>query len=169
VDLPEFTAVQSRRRFLRDTACGLGAVALADLLAQEALAAEDPWRQRRLTSLQSEKRHLSVYGRSPSQLDLFEPKPALTKHHGEPIPESMRSSLVDTFKQNARLMASRRTFQQYGQSGIPFSDLLPNTGKCADDLCMIHSLHTDITNHHPAQLIMNCGTSMFGRPSMAPG
>jgi hypothetical protein len=172
VDLPEFNAVQSRRRFLRDSACGLGTVALAQLLTQDGRGAQvtpaaDPMAPRAPHFSPKAKNVIFMFmAGAPSQLDLFEPKPALKKYNNQPIPESMRSALIDTFKQNARLMASPREFKQYGQSGMPFSDLLPYTGTCADDICMMYSLHTDITNHHPAQLIMNCGSSMVGRPSL---
>ena len=68
----------------------------------------------------------------PSQVDLFEPKPELNKHQGEPLPPSVAKNLHLAFtKPNAAIYGSPRTFKQYGQSGIQFCDLLPNTAACA--------------------------------------
>src|SRR6185436_14787402 len=61
---------------------------------------------------------------------------------------------------------SPRKFSKYGQSGMDLSDLLPRLGACADDIALIRSMHTDQFNHHPGQLMMNCGVATFGRPSM---
>ncbi|PYT21681.1 MAG: sulfatase [Acidobacteria bacterium] len=172
MDFWDLNATESRRRFLRNSGFGIGVIALAQLLAEEGRGTEvapvaDPMAPKKPHFSPKAKNVIFLFmAGAPSQLDLFEPKPALTKYHNQPIPDSMKSALVDTFKQNARLMASPREFKRYGQSGMPFSDLLPHTGSCADDICMMYSLRTDITNHHPAQLILNCGTSMFGRPSM---
>ena len=166
MELTEFSAIQSRRNFLSTTGCGVGMMALAHLLARDGYGADAMAVRKPHFPPKAQNIIFLFMSGAPSQLDLFEPKPELTKHQGQPIPQFMRDSLVDTFKQNARLLASPRQYTQHGESGIPFSDLLTHTGTCADDICMVHSLHTDITNHHPAQLIMNCGSGMFGRPSM---
>ncbi len=63
-------------------------------------------------------------------------------------------------------MAARRNFRQNGESGMWFSELLPKIATCADDICMINSMHTDQFNHHPGQLMMQCGQAQFGLPSM---
>ena len=63
-------------------------------------------------------------------------------------------------------MGSPRRFRHYGNCGTWFSDLLPNIGRCADDICVINSMHTDQFNHHPGQLLMQCGQAQFGLPSM---
>src|SRR5581483_5563416 len=165
MDQNQFAAIQNRRRFFRTCAGGIGTIALFHLLEKEGRAGNGTLRKPHFPPRAKNVIFLFMAG-APSQLDLFEYKPALKKYDGQPIPDSMRQALVDDFKKNARIMATPRQFQPYGQSGIYFSDLLPHTGSCADDLCMIHSLHTDITNHHPAQLLMNCGSTMFGRPSM---
>lgn len=155
-----------RREFLQRTGAGLGMMALAELLQADS-GTPNPLAPRRP--------HLPAKARSviflfmagaPSQLDLFEHKPDLQRLHGESIPDSMRGLLVDEFKKNAHIMGTSRHFQQFGQSGHTFSDLLPHLATRADDLTFLRTLSTDITNHHPAQLIMNCGSPQFGRPSM---
>ena len=151
---------QSRRRFLQETACGLGSIALWQLMADEAIA----------------KPHFAPRAKNviflfmpgaPSQLDLMDPKPAMQKYHGQPVPAHMLDGLDDgLIRGSARIFASPRTFRQYGQSGMAYSDYIPHLGKIADDICLIRSMHTDIANHTPAQLLMNCGLPIFGHPSM---
>jgi hypothetical protein len=155
-----------RREFLQRTGGGIGMAALAELLeadntASEPLAARTPHFPAKARSVI----FLFMAG-APSQLDLFEDKPDLRRLDGQPIPESMRGLLVDDFKKNARIMSTPRSFRQHGQSGHTFSDLLPHLATRADDLTFVRTLSTDITNHHPAQLIMNCGVPQFGRPSI---
>ena len=104
---------------------------------------------------------------APSQLDLFESKPAMRKHAGERVPESLLEGLDDTLiRSTARVLPSPRQFGRFGNCGMEFSDFLPHTAACADDLCQVRSMATDVSNHHPAQLFMNCGAPMFGLPSM---
>jgi hypothetical protein len=69
-------------------------------------------------------------------------------------------------KEGARLMGSPRRFTRHGQCGMELSDFLPHLGRCADDIALIRSMHTEAFNHHPGQLMMNCGVPTFGRPSM---
>jgi hypothetical protein len=69
-------------------------------------------------------------------------------------------------KPDAKVWASPRVFTKHGQCGMEFSDFLPHTAECADDICMIRSMATDQFNHHPGQLMMTSGTSLLGRPSL---
>jgi Protein of unknown function (DUF1501) len=104
---------------------------------------------------------------APSHIDLFDPKPGMQKWDGQPLPESMTKDLKLAFiKPNAKVWASPRQFQRYGQCGMEFSDFLPNLAGCADDICMIRSMFTEQFNHHPGQLMFNCGSPLVGRPSM---
>jgi hypothetical protein len=104
---------------------------------------------------------------APSQLDLFTPKPKLHELHGEPVPPSFLEGLDDSLiRGSARVFASPREFKKYGQCGMEFSDFLPHLATCADQLCMLRSVTTDVSNHHPGQLLMNCGMPTFGLPSM---
>ena len=151
---------QSRRRFLQETACGLGTIALWQLMANEARA--KPHFAPRAKNII----FLFMPG-APSQLDLMDPKPTMQKYHGQPVPAHMLDGLDDgLIRGSARIFASPRTFRQYGQSGMAYSDYIPHHGKIADDICLIRSMHTDIANHTPAQLLMNCGLPIFGHPSM---
>ena len=162
-----------RRHFLQESACGLGTIALADLLAADGKTANAATPLNPLAPKQSHHRpaaknviFLFMAG-APSQLDLFSPKPKLKQLHGQPVPRMFLEGLDDNLiKGSARVFASPRDFRKYGACGMEFSDYLPNLATCADDLCMIRSMTTSVSNHHPGQLLMNCGVSHFGLPSM---
>ena len=161
----------TRRHFLQGSACGLGAMALAELLAGESAAADEraiPLAPR-LPHYAAKAKHvifLFMAG-APSQLDLFSPKPKLRQLHGQPVPASVLEGLDDKLiKGSARVFASPRKFRKHGACGMEFSDYLPTLASCADELCMIRSMHTSVSNHHPGQLLMNCGAPRFGLPSM---
>src|SRR5690606_22123687 len=107
----------------------------------------------------------------PSQLELFDYKPALQKYNGQPIPpsylEGKRFAFMDTFaKDPPKLLGTTRRFAQRGQSGAWVSECLPHTARVADELCFIKTVATDVPNHAPAKIFMNTGTAQFGRPSM---
>lgn len=162
-----------RRYFLQQSGCGLGAIALAELLREQAgagggTARPGPLAVRAPHFPARAKRVIFLFmAGAPSQLDLFDPKPELVKRHGEPVPESLLATLKDPLiKGSARVMASPRTFARYGENGVEFSDYLPHLAQCADRICMIRSLHTDTSNHDPAQLLMQCGIPRFGAPGM---
>ncbi|HND55764.1 MAG TPA: DUF1501 domain-containing protein, partial [Pirellulaceae bacterium] len=102
-----------------------------------------------------------------SQLDLFDEKPKMAALHGQPMPASLvqpkksaTGGILDT------VLASPRKFVRYGRSGIGLSDMIPHTGRIADDLCLIRSMTCEQPNHDPAQLLLLCGTPLFGNPSM---
>ena len=103
----------------------------------------------------------------PTQFELFDEKPALAKYDGQPLPPSLTKDLKLAFiKSNAAVMASSFPFRRYGQCGMELSELLPNLGSMADDLCLVRSMHTDAFNHHPGQLLLFTGSTQFGRPTM---
>ena len=97
-----------------------------------------------------------------SQVDSFDPKPMLDKFHGQPLP----GGTVATERKTGTLLQSPFTFTKYGKSGLEVSELFPHVGACADDICVIRSMHTDIPNHEPSMLMMNTGHSQVGRPSI---
>jgi hypothetical protein len=102
----------------------------------------------------------------PSQIDLYDPKPALRKWHGSPLPESMTKHLNFVFvKPDAKVLGSDRTFTRHGQSGVEYSDLLPNIASCADDICLVRSTYSEAFNHHPGQALLFSGSTQFGRPT----
>jgi len=97
-----------------------------------------------------------------SQVDSFDPKPMLDKFHGQPLP----GEPVATERKTGGLMRSPFAFKKYGQSGMDVSELFPHVGECADDICFVRSVHTDIPNHEPSLLMMNTGHTQVGRPSI---
>jgi len=163
---------QSRRNFLATSASGIGTLALASLFRDEGLLASDatnPLAPRVAHFAPKAKNCICIYLEgAPSQIDLFDPKPKLNELHGKPLPESMTKNVRFAFiqKETAVLLGSPRKFAKHGQCGMELSDYLPHLATCADDIAMIRSMHTDQFNHHPGQLMMNCGASLFGRPCM---
>jgi hypothetical protein len=103
----------------------------------------------------------------PSQMDLFDPKPALKKWHGQSLPESFTKDLKLAFiKPSAAVLASPRLFTPAGECGTELSDWLPGLRSVADDVCLVRSMHTDAFNHHPGQLLLFTGSTQFGRPTV---
>ncbi|HAY78233.1 MAG TPA: sulfatase [Planctomycetaceae bacterium] len=160
--------LQPRRAFLQQTACGLGGIALSQLLSADAVAERSPVGVEETHTPPRAKRVIFIFmSGAPSQYDLFLPRPELQRLHRQPVPASFLKGLQDPLiKGSAQVFASPRKFRRYGESGMEFSDYLPHLAQHADDLCMVRSMHTDIANHHPAQLVMNCGVPLFGHPSM---
>jgi hypothetical protein len=173
---PREVVGMTRRNFLATSASGIGTLAVASLLRQNGLLAADahspqqnPLAPRPPHFAPKAKNCICIFMEgAPSQMDLFDPKPKLNELHGQKLPDSMLEKVRFAFiqKEGARIMGSPRTFTRYGKCGMELSDLLPHIGSCADDIALIRSMHTDQFNHHPGQLMMNCGSSMFGRPSM---
>ncbi|MEX2016015.1 MAG: DUF1501 domain-containing protein [Candidatus Hydrogenedentales bacterium] len=168
---------QSRRDFLTTAASGIGGMALASLLRDEGVLAAANDDLNITNPLAPKPSHYNPKAKAcififmagaPSQIDLFDPKPELNKHHGEPLPDSMTDKVRFAFiqKDTAVLMGTPREFKKYGECGMEMADILPNIGSCADDICLIRSLHTEAFNHHPGQLMMNTGVPTFGRPSI---
>lgn len=153
----------SRRWFLRDCGIGLGASALTSLLARdsgiEVAGPHFPPKAKRVIYL--------FHAGAPSHLELFDPKPELTKRDGQLPPaellEGYRAAFINP---NSKLLGPKFSFQAHGQSGMEFSELLPHTAKLADEICLIRSLHTEAVNHAPAQIMLNTGSQQFGRPSL---
>lgn len=169
---------QSRRSFLATSASGLGGLALASLMNESGLLQSSCEAGITLANpLEPKPPHFAPKAKNciflfmegaPSQIDLFDPKPELNVLHGKPLPESLTENVRFAFiqKESAVVLGSPRKFEKHGECGMEFSDFLPHIAGCADDLCMIRSMHTDAFNHHPGQLLMNTGTPTFGRPSM---
>ncbi len=163
----EFRLLQTRRSFLAQGAGGIGMMALADLL-RGAEGIQNPLAPKKPHFPGKAKNVIFMFMEGgPSQMDLFDPKPALQKWHGQPLPPSMTKGLQLAFiKPTAAVLASPRKFQPYGQSGIEFSDYIPHTASCADDICLVRSMYTEAFNHHPGQLLLMTGSVQFGRPTM---
>ena len=162
---------RTRRDFLTSSACGLGAAGLAALLTEDGLLAADP------NPLAAKPTHFEPRAKScififnagaPSHLDLFDPKPKLNQLHGQPMSDEQLKDVRFAFikKDSVRLMGTKRTFRPYGECGTEFSDFLPHIGSCADDLLLVRSMYSEQFNHHPGQLMMQCGRGTFGLPTM---
>jgi hypothetical protein len=163
----------TRRDFLATSASGIGMLALASILGDEGLlaaeAARDPLAPRPPHFAPKAKSCIFIFMEgAPSQMDLFDPKPKLNELNGQKLPDSLTKEVRFAFiqKETAVLMGSPRKFQKHGQCGTELSDLLPHLGSCVDDIALLRSMHTEQFNHHPGQLMMNCGVPVFGRPSM---
>ncbi|MEX2673774.1 MAG: DUF1501 domain-containing protein [Phycisphaeraceae bacterium] len=153
----------NRRQMLQRFAGGLAMLPVADVLAREAAAS---------TSTSAPAPHYLPRAKNviflfmsggPSQMDLFDPKPMLEKHAGQPLPFE-KPSLMRT--QTRGLLGSPFKFRRHGQSGMEVSELLPNIARCADDICVIRSMVADNINHNGACLQLNTGEQAFSRPSL---
>lgn len=172
--IPTELQAQTRRHFFQDCSLGLGSVALGSLLNRNSAAASRPARPVQqvkpphATGRAKNVIYLFMAG-GPSQLEMFEHKPRLQELNGEPIPDSFiagkRFAFMDS-SHRRKLLASRRSFRQYGSSGAWVSDLLPWTAGIVDELSIIKTCRTELFNHAPAKLFMNTGSGQFGRPSM---
>ncbi|MCL4841817.1 MAG: DUF1501 domain-containing protein [Bryobacteraceae bacterium] len=165
-----YLSLRNRRRFLREVGGGIGMMGLANLLSRDGLAAPGggPLAPKKPHFPGKAKNVIFMFMEgAPSQMDLFDPKPELAKWSGKPLPDSLTSQLRLAFiPKDAKVLASPRVFKPHGQSGIEFSDYIPHIASCADDLCLVRSMHTEAFNHHPGQLLLFTGSIQFGRPTM---
>jgi hypothetical protein len=161
------TLAQTRRHFFRDCGVGLGSVALASLLNREA-AAGSPLAARPPHFPPKAKRVIYLFmAGGPSQLELFEPKPALNKLSGKPIPKSFIEGKRFAFlKGTPTVLGCKRKYVKAGKCGMDISELLPHLRTVADDVCWVRGMKTDVFNHGPAKCFVNTGSPQFGRASM---
>ncbi len=162
--------MMSRREMLQDCAGGLGAIALSSLMAKPSMASAS--NATPTENLLAKLPHFApkakqvvfiFLGGGPSQMDLMDPKPMLTKYDGQPIPFSINQR---AFSATTKLMASPFKFQKYGQSGIQLSELLPGLSKVVDDIAVIRSGVTTRIDHGEAMLMTHTGRPLSGFPSM---
>jgi len=161
----------TRRHFFRECGVGVGKIALASLLCgrtAQAAAPANPLAPKSSHFAPKAKHVIYLFmAGAPSQLDLFDHKPVLTQYDGQPIPADIVKDQRYAFIQpDAALMSSRFAFNRHGQSGAELSELLPHLSKVADDLAIVRSVHTDQFNHAPAQLFINTGSPLQGRPCL---
>lgn len=161
--------LRSRREFLFQAGGGFGALALSCLLnrAKAAAPLSDPLAPK-LAPLQAKAKaviFLFMEG-GPSHLDTFDPKPELTRLHGQKLPASFGTVITPMGTGGNTLLASKRSFRNYGQSGIEVSDWLPHLAGCVDDLAVVRSCWADGLNHVGSVCQMNTGSVLAGRPSM---
>lgn len=165
----------TRRHFLRDCQVGVGKIALASLLAGGSPAAlsaaansTSPFAPLPPHFPAKAKRVIYLFmAGAPSQLDLFDYKPKLAELEGQPIPPSVIQGQRYAFIQpDAAVLGPRFKFGRHGESGAEISEMLPHLAKVVDEIALTRSVHTDLFNHSPAQLFVNTGSGVPGRPSM---
>ena len=161
---------QTRRDFLSSSGIGLGSLALAALQAADAAAERSAPLAPRVSHFAPRAKNvinLFMVG-GPSQLDMYDDKPALRRHDGEEIPPSLMKGV--RFEQirdsQPKVMGSRWRFRQCGESGAPMSELVPYMSEIVDDIAFVRSVTTDETVHPHAQLLMLTGHRDHGRPSL---
>jgi Protein of unknown function (DUF1501) len=176
LDLETYRQDLKRRAFLKQSAYGLGGLALAGLLGSKTRADDTPDQPGRIRGAveplhfpAKAKRviHLCMAG-GPSQFESFDPKPELKRLNGQAFPESFTRGQQLAQLQGAVLKArgSFVDFKKYGQSGQEISNLFPQIGSIADEIAIVRSMQTEQINHDPAHAFMNSGSILKGRPSM---
>ena len=154
--------ILSRRELLQRSGLGLGALGLAGVLADTGHAAGSPLAPKAPHFPGKAKRviHFFLNG-GPSQVDTFDPKPALAKYAGKPLPNTLR-----TERKTGGALPSAFKFKKYGQSGLEISELFEKTAAHADDLAVVRSMKVQVPNHEPSLMLMNCGDAAQPRPSV---
>jgi len=167
---PHVPRLASRRDFLLKAGGGFGALALSGLLHQDGLAASAVANPLIAKAPQDRARARAVVflfmEGGPSHIDMFDPKPELTRLHGQKLPASFGTVLTSMGTSGNTLMASKHTFRKYGRAGIDVSDWLPHIATCADDLAVVRSCWADGLNHVGSVAQMNTGSILAGRPSL---
>ena len=154
---------------LRAAANGFGALALQSLLVK------DGWAKMHVNPLAPKPQHFPAKAKSviflymvggPSQIDLFDPKPALKKFEGQKLPESYGKVTSQFTSGDTPLMSSPWEFKQYGKCGMMVSTLMPHLAQCVDDICFVRSFYTESVVHAPAMYQVHTGRILAGYPSM---
>jgi hypothetical protein len=157
----------SRRAMLQRSAVGFGSLALASMLAKESsvhAATDNPLAAKLPHFAARAKRIIFLFMvGGVSQVDTFEPKPLLTRDDGKPLPFAKPRV---QFNSTTNLLKSPWRFRQYGDSGLPVSELFPHVAQHVDDICMIHSCHGTNPAHGGAMLKLHTGSDNFVRPSI---
>jgi hypothetical protein len=154
--------LNSRRQFLAQAGGGAG------MLVYSAMASGAPVADDAQTDIAPRAKRviwLFMHG-GPSHVDLFDPKPALTRFSGQPLPESFGNVMTRRDVAKNPLLAPLRRFRRRGQSGLEVSDFLPHIAEHADDICVVRSLHGDSVNHPQSVYQMNTGSILMGSPSV---
>ncbi|RMF40580.1 MAG: DUF1501 domain-containing protein [Planctomycetota bacterium] len=166
----EYMQLKTRRYFLRDAACGLGALALGTLAGTPIGQGGEPSSAAPLgphfTPRAKRVIYLHMTG-SPPNLDLFDYKPVLNDRHGEDCPSSFLAGREFAFTSGVpTLLGSPQKFRRVGRCGTWMSEAIGHLHSVADDMCRIHSMYSDQFNHAPAELLIYTGSPRAGRPSM---
>ena len=160
----------TRRWFFEQCGVGLGAIALGQLFTQNgwgAITGANPLAPKQPHFKSKAKRVIYLFqAGGPSHLELFDNKPQLAKFDGKLPPADLLKGYRAAFiTPNSSLLGPKFKFKKHGKSGAELSELLPHLAEVADDIAIVKSMHTDAFNHAPAQIQMNTGSQIFGRPS----
>ncbi len=168
-----FRLNRNRRDFIRDSFAGFGSLAMTHMAYTQALRAApkgalaDPLSPKPPHKEASAKAVIFLFmAGGPSHIETFDPKPLLNELSGQTRPAEFGEAKYQFVKGDAKLLGTKRTFKQYGQSGIPVSDLFPHTAKMVDELAVIRSCHGDMVVHSAAQYQLFSGRITPGFPSM---
>jgi hypothetical protein len=153
---------------LAHCASGFGAVALAALLADETRAdaeiRRDPFAPKPSHFAPRAKNVIFLFmDGGPSQIDTFDPKPRLNREHGKPFGDTIEPT---QFNDNGATFGCPWKFRQYGEGGIPVSELFPHVAKCVDELAIVRSMVSNFSEHTTANYFLHTGSGLQGRPSM---
>src|SRR5438477_11165358 len=155
----------NRRELLTRAGTGLGLLGLSGLLADQDLRgseASGPLAPKQPHFAAKAKRVIHFFcNGGPSHVDTFDPKPALAKHAGQPLPETLR-----TERKTGTAFPSPFKFHKYGASGLEISEIFDRTAQHADSIAVIRSMFAHVPNHEPSLMLMNCGDSVQARPSL---
>jgi hypothetical protein len=172
----EYARLVARRWFLRDCGVGLASVALSSLLGKSSASAAltratDALAPRTPHFSPKAKRVIYLFmGGAPSQLELFDNKPALVKYNGKPLPQEVIGGQKYAFiKPDAALYASEFKFSRHGASGAELSDALPHLAKIADDIAIVRSMNTEAFNHAPVRYSCRPAPPNLAGPVSVPG
>ncbi|MEZ6048544.1 MAG: DUF1501 domain-containing protein [Planctomycetaceae bacterium] len=159
---------QDRRHWLQRVSTGFGALAMSTLAIENGYAASEAV----VNPLQSKETHhaprtkhvifLYMDG-GVSHIDTFDPKPQLEKEHGQAFKMKVQPTQFDNV---GKVLKSPWKFTQYGESGLPISDLFPHIARHADELCVIRSMTSSFSEHTNANYFLHTGHGLQGRPSM---
>jgi hypothetical protein len=169
------TQPSSRRAFLRHAGGGFGMLALASMLDAQGLLAKESDSAASPSPLAPKQPHFQAKAKNviflfmsggPSHVDLFDPKPELTRLAGQPIPESFGMFKTRRAVAKNKLLPPCRPFAKHGQCGMDVSGFLPNIAQCVDDICLFRGCYGDSVTHPESVYLMNTGTILMGKPSL---
>ena len=165
---PPFSHTLSRRTLLRSCGMGFGLLGLSAIEALQrgglsAASVEGMARTRQPHFAGRAKRVIHLFANGgASHVDTFDPKPLLTKLHGQPL----HGAHLKTERPTGAAFRSPFQFAKHGRCGTEVSELFPNLAKCVDDMVVIRSMHANVPNHEPSMMLMNCGEARLPRPSL---
>ncbi len=151
----------NRRNFLNKAGMGMGMLGLSQLISS-AEKKHNPLKARSPHMKPKAKRVIHIFcNGGASHIDTFDPKPLLDKYAGKKLPVHFK-----TERETGGAYPCPFKFKNYGKSGIPISEIFSHLGEHADDLCVVRSMHTNVPNHEPSLMMLNCGDAILPRPSM---